>query len=115
MVDSTNQKKSPFILLLLLSLLVIATLVVASLYFVRPNLEAELEQRVSQNIEKIGVNTNVNVAVNETKVDVIVTGRDAIITGEVEPLAVAKKVEQVAKDTCGIRFIDNQLLVKNHN
>ena len=49
----------------------------------------------------------------ETKVDVVVTGRDAVITGEVESLAVAKKVEQVAKDTCGIRFIDNQLLVKN--
>lgn len=105
MVDSTSQKKSPFILLFLLSILVISTLVVASLYFVRPNLETELEQRVTQNIEKVGV--------DETKVDVVVTGRDAVITGEVASLAVAKKVEQTAKDTCGIRFIDNQLLVKN--
>lgn len=105
MVNSTSQKKSPFILLLLLSILVISTLVVASLYFVRPNLETELAQRVSHNLEKEGV--------SDTKVDVVVTGRDAVITGEVESIVVAKKIEQTAKDTCGIRFIDNQLLVKN--
>ena len=105
MVNSTSQNKSPYILLLLLSVLVISTLVVASLYFIRPNLETELEHRVSDNLEKAGI--------DEAKLEVAVSGRDAVITGQVESLAVAKKVEKTAKETCGVRFIDNQLLVKN--
>ena len=48
-LDKSEQfTKSPLIFLLLIGLLVISTLVVASEYFLRPQLEAELKKETSQ-------------------------------------------------------------------
>ncbi len=45
---SERFTKSPLIFLLLMGLLVVSTLVVASEYFLRPQLEAELKKEASQ-------------------------------------------------------------------
>lgn len=128
MFDSASQNKSPIILLVLLSVLVIATLVVASLYFVRPSLEAQYKERASQKQKAAGS--------LDTKPQV--TGKSADLTAVVEAmtkpilpkpvmskpvmskqmllkpmLAKPVKVERSEKDDCGILFYENQLLVRN--
>lgn len=123
MSDPASQNKSPIILLVLLSVLVIATLVVASLYFVRPSLEAQYKERASQKQKAAGS--------LDTKPQV--TGKSADLTAVVEAmtkpilpkpvmskqmllkpmLTKPVKVERSEKDDCGIHFYENQLLVRN--
>ena len=53
--ESNRLTKSPLIFLLLMGLLVISTLVVASEYFLRPQIEAELKKGSSQSFAVIGI------------------------------------------------------------
>ena len=48
--ESTRFIKSPLIFLLLMGVLVVSTLVVASEYFLRPQIEAELKKESTQHL-----------------------------------------------------------------
>ena len=48
LAESNQSTKSPLIFLLLMGVLVISTLVVASEYFLRPQIEAELKKSSTQ-------------------------------------------------------------------
>ncbi len=58
MSDSTQTDqfaKSPFIFLFLVAVLVIATLVVASEYFLRPQIESDIQREVALSFVKAGL------------------------------------------------------------
>lgn len=100
-----NSPKSPLVLLTTLGILVIATLVVASTYFLRPGIELELKNKLANNFAKAGlVNTMINIS-----------GRDVTLNGAVPNKAEALKAENAAKEIWGIRQVNNQLLIKNQS
>lgn len=105
MSKSQQSAKSPFVLLTSLGILVIATLVVGTTYFLRPSIEHELKEKLLHNFANAGfVNTIVNIS-----------GRDVTLHGNVQDKAEALKAENTAKETWGIRQVDNQLLIKNQS
>lgn len=100
MNDSTKSEqsgKSPLILLFLVAVLVIATLVVASNYFLRPQLETELRKEITHSFSQVGL--------GDTKIEL--SGRDVILNG-----AVSSKAENATKEIWGIRQVDNQIIIK---
>ncbi len=105
-VSSTNKSaKSPFILLAMIGILIIATLVVATTYFLQPRIETELRQQLLINFSQAGL--------TETFVDV--SGRDVTLNGVVNNQAEAIKAENTAKQTQGVHQVNNRLLVKNQS
>ncbi len=105
MSEYSQSAKSPFVLLTSLGILVIATLVVASTYFLRPGIEYELKEKLLHDFANAGfVNTSINVS-----------GRDVTLRGNVQDKAEALKAENTAKQIWGIRQVDNQLLIKNQS
>ena len=103
MSQASNLPKSPFILMSTLGILVIATLVVATTYFLRPQIEIELEIRLAQGFTKAGLVSNL----------ITVSGRDVTLSGAVPNLAISLKAEKIAKKIRGVRQVNNRLLIKN--
>ena len=105
MNDSTSSNqfiKSPLILLVLVAILVIATLVAASEYFLRPQIESELKQKVTHSFAQAGLSI----------ADIELSGRDVTLNGAVSSKLVAQKVENTTKQILGIRQIDNQIIIQ---
>lgn len=100
--DKRFKQKSPLTLLVLLSLLVILTLVAASTYFLRPTIELELKEKVTDKIEAKG---HVNI-----KVDV--SGRDVTLKGMVNSAEESSKLESISSQVKGVHEIKNKLLIK---
>jgi len=108
MNDSTPEDqfaKSPLILLFLVAVLVVATLVVASEYFLRPQIESELKQKISLSFAKAGL--------LGTKVEL--SGRDVILNGSVSSKSTLQSVENTTKQIWGIRQVDNQIIVRKNS
>lgn len=103
MLDPSKPAKSPLVLLVTLSILVVATLVVASSYFLRPSIEQELKRVLTTRFSNVGL----------TQTVVNISGRDVVLNGVVKDQSEAKKAELTAKETWGVRQVDNQLLIKN--
>ena len=104
MNDSTQSDrpaKSPLVLLLLVGVLVIGTLVAASDFFLRPQLESELKKEITQNFSLAGF--------NNTKVEL--SGRDVILNGTVSSQAAIIRAESATKKIWGIRDVSNKLLI----
>ncbi len=95
--------KSPLTLLLLIGILVIATLVVISNYFLRPGMELSIKDRVQENLRESGINT----------VKVSVDGRNVLLEGFILNQADWIKTENIVKKVRGIHQIQSQLVVKN--
>ena len=137
MSDPASQKNSPYIVLALLSVLVVSTLVVASMYFVGPNIKTYSEDSVT-------TKDTVTKEVNKTKVSVVNTTQitkpketmpnkvikaisneppkkeSDLLAAKIEPpvekdLKIERtvKADPKPKDDCEIQFTGNQLLVKN--
>ncbi|KAG1657139.1 5'-3' exonuclease [Nymphon striatum] len=98
-----TRSKSPLTLLLLIGIMVISTLVVISNYFLRPSLELNIKDEVSQNLKENGFKS----------VKVKVEGRDVLLEGFIFKQEDSLKVENVMSRIQGIHQIDNQLVVKN--
>jgi len=103
--NSNKQAKSPFVFLVTLAVLVIATLVVATSYFLRPSIELELKNKLLNNFASLGFN-------NTT---IHISGRDITLHGAVKNKTEAMQAENTAKEIWGVREVDNQLLIKNHS
>jgi hypothetical protein len=101
----SKTPKSPLVLLTSLSILVVATLVVASGYFLRPGIELELKKELISHFASTGFSSTI----------VHISGRDVILNGAVENKADALKAEKTAKEIWGVRQVDNQLLIKNQS
>ncbi len=97
------RSKSPLVLLLLLTILVISTLITASAYFLRPSIETEIKEKVREKIEEKGLGNMV----------VDVSGRDVTISGYVDTKEKSSKVEKISSEVQGVREINNKLLIKN--
>lgn len=97
------RSKSPLVLLLLLTILVISTLITASAYFLRPSIETEIKEKVIEKIEQKGLGNMI----------VDVSGRDVTISGYVDTKEKSSKVEEISSEVQGVREINNKLLIKN--
>ena len=98
-----TTSKSPLTLLLLIGVLVIATLVVISNYFLRPGLELTIKDEVSENLKEGGIKT----------VKVSVDGRDVLLEGYILNQEDLAKAENIIRKIEGIHQVENQLVVKN--
>ena len=98
-----RSSKSPLTLLVLLGVMVIATLVVISDYFVRPGMEQDLTEKVTQGLHNQGL-------LNAT---VKVRGRDVKLSGSVPSSASSKQAEEMIQQIQGIHQIENNLVIKN--
>ena len=103
MQSEGTTSKSPLTLLLLIGILVIATLVVISNYFLRPGMELSIKDRVRDNLRDSGINT----------VKVSVDGRNVLLEGFILNQADWIKAESIVNKIRGIHQIENQLVVKN--
>ena len=102
-LSSHHKRKSPLILLTTLAILTVATLVAASAFFLKPSIELELKTKLVQSFADVGLfDTGINVS-----------GRDVILSGEVDTNNDVIKAEKIAKEVLGIRTVINQLVVKN--
>ncbi len=95
--------KSPLTLLLLIGILVVATLVVISNYFLRPGLELSIKDQVRGNLRESGIKT----------VKVSVDGRNVLLEGFILSQADWMKAESIVNKISGIHQVENQLVVKN--
>ncbi len=95
--------KSPFTLLLLIGVLVVATLVVISNYFFRPGLESSIKDQVRGNLKESGIKT----------VKVSVDGRNVLLEGFILNQADWIKAESIVNKIRGVHQVQNQLVVKN--
>jgi len=103
MQKTVRPSKSPLTLLVLLGIMVIATLVVISDYFVRPGMEQDLTDKVTQGLHNQGL-------LNAT---VKVRGRDVMLSGSIPDSVNSKQAEEMIQQIQGIRQIDNNLVIKN--
>jgi len=103
MPETHTPSKSPFILLLLLGFLAIATSVAISNYFIRPGLEAELKQRITSTLEKQRLE----------KVSVIISGRDVIIGGNTDDKLQASIIKKAIEKIEGVRHVESKIVVNN--
>ncbi len=86
-----------------MAILVIATLVAASEYFLRPQIESELKQEITHSFVQAGLSV----------ADIKLSGRDVTLNGAVASKFVAQKVENAAKQITGVRHINNQIIIQN--
>lgn len=100
--SSDRFSKSPLIFLLLLAILIVATLVAASEYFLRPQIESELKQEITRSFAQAGLSI----------ADIKLSGRDVTLNGEVPSTFAAQKVENTTKQIWGVRQIDNQIIIQ---
>lgn len=98
-----TTSKSPLTLLFLIGLLVVATLVVISNYFLRPGLELSIKDQVRGNLRESGIKT----------VKVSVDGRNVLLEGFILSQADWMKAESIVNQISGIHQVENQLVVKN--
>jgi len=103
MLEQGQNSKSPMTLLLLIAILVIATLVMISNYFLRPGIELDLKQKVMTTLFQHKV---FDAAIK-------VEGRDVTIIGITTDSQESKKVETEIQNITGVNQVDNKLLIKN--
>ncbi|PID33778.1 MAG: hypothetical protein CR955_00530 [Thiotrichales bacterium] len=103
MQAKSTTSKSPLMLFLLIGILVVATLVVISNYFLRPGLELSIKDQVRSDLRKGGIET----------VKVSVDGRDVLLEGFTLNRADWVKAESIVNNIRGINQVKNQLVVKN--
>ena len=103
MQNPHHASKSPLTLLVLLGLMVIATLVVISNYFLRPSMEMNLTRNITSNLIKSGIEG----------ASITVSGRDIILEGAVQSEADIVKVERLIQENWDIRQLENKLVIKN--
>lgn len=103
---SDTQKNAPqenhhqLLLVALFALSMIALLLVAIL-FIAPEIEKDLNQKITEQLEKKGINASVSLS-----------GRDVTLSGNVNSADI-QKAEAATADVCGIHFIDNQLVASD--
>ena len=98
-----TRSKSPLTLLLLIGVLIIATLIVISNYFLRPGLELNIREAVSKNLREGGMKT----------VKVSVEGRNVLLQGYIHKNTDSIKAENIVSNILGVHQVENQLVVKN--
>lgn len=103
MQEAIKNSKSPFILLVTIGTLIIVTLVIASTYFLRPNIESELKTQLHRQLSISGLDGTL----------IHISGRDVILTGTVKNKSEAVKAENTAKEVWGVRNVNNQVLIEN--
>lgn len=101
--SASKHSKSPLILSAILGFLIISTLVVASSYFLRPNMESELKRQLGNELLLSGIDNTV----------IDISGRDVTLNGLVNSKAEANKVEKIAREIWGIRDVNNHLVIIN--
>ena len=83
--------------------LIIATLTFGSAYFIEPNVETDLRNKLLTRFTQLGIANNV----------VSISGRDVTLTGSVKNKKESIMAENTALAIQGIRQVDNKLLIKN--
>lgn len=100
--QETQEKENHFQLMLVaIFVLVMITLLVIAILFVAPDIEKDLNQKITEQLEKDGITASVSVS-----------GRDITLSGSVN-VADIEKAETLTADVCSIHFIDNQLIARN--
>ncbi len=98
-----KQNKSMFILLSIISILVIATLVVASIYFLKPTIEPLSQEPVETQMDNPFTQNNPNKTKNQSMEN----------PAEVATTTDPQTKKHNKQDGCDVQFYENQLLVKN--
>ena len=99
----SGSSKSPLILLSILGVLIIATLVMISSYFLRPSIEIDLRDQLSSGLSKAGIVTPI----------VHVSGMDVTLKGVVLDQSKIEEAEKTAKKVWGVRRVNNYLSVES--
>jgi len=99
----SDSSKSPLIFLSLLAVLIIATLVMISGYFLRPSIEIDLKEQLSNTLSNVGIDTPV----------VYVSGMDVTLKGTVSKKSEIVIAEEIVKKVWGVRRVNNYLLVES--
>lgn len=99
MTNLLNSRKS-FLLPFVLLLFIVVLLLISSLLILTPKIENDLAEKIQQELQKHSINA-----------DIGVSGRDIALTGKVKDLKIRNNAEMAISKVCGIRFLDNQLLV----
>jgi outer membrane protein OmpA-like peptidoglycan-associated protein len=101
MPDSTRSTQQLFPLMALLTLLVVATLTLLTLWFKQPVIETDLLQRARQTLTEAGLPPS----------GLHFSGRDGVLSGTVASEAEASRLVEIASQVYGVRDVDNQLIV----
>lgn len=100
-----SKSISPFVLVFIISLLVVFTLVVATRFFLLPNVEMQLSQKIEKTLKG-----------NATgKLFINISGRDVNVRGLVESKLEKINVENLISKVSGVRHINSEILIKNHS
>ena len=126
-----KQNKSMFILLSIISILVISTLVVASVYFLKPTIEAPAHEPLSEapieapaheplteapietQVDRVTVNPFIQRNPDNTQNQNMQNPADIKKPPLAEVTATQTNPKTEKQDSCDVRFFENQLLVKN--
>jgi flagellar basal body-associated protein FliL len=121
-----KQNKSMFILLSIISILVISTLVVASVYFLKPTIEAPtheplteapievpIEAPIEAQVDRVTVNPFMQRNPENTQNQNMKNPADIKKPPLAEVTATQTNPKTEKQDSCDVRFFENQLLVKN--
>lgn len=100
MSDTQEPEENRYYLLLVAAFtLTIITLWIISIVLIAPEIEQDLNQKITEELEKKGVNATVSLS-----------GRDVTLSGTINDSTDIQKVQESLTDMCGIHFIDNQLV-----
>ena len=106
--EKQGRPKSPLIFLSTMAILIIATLVVASAYFLKPNIESELKRELRHELARhLSVYDLLDTRIK-------VSGRDVTLLGYVSTKKEAQQAEAIARQITGIREVENQLMIKTY-
>ncbi len=106
-MSTDPQHKSMFILLSIISVLVISTLVVASIYFLKPSIESTPNTPVKAQVPSL-----TNNAFEQGNRDSLKNQKAS--TAKITTTQTGSRIKkQISQDGCNIHFSENQLLVKN--
>ncbi len=97
--QQSPQENQHHLLLVILFALSMLALLVISIVFISPEIEKDLNQKVTEELEKKGIEAIVTVS-----------GRDVTLSGTVKAPEDVQHAQKSTTKICGIHFIDNQLV-----
>lgn len=103
-IESTNKNLSLLFTMLMVPIAII--LLIISVYLIQPKVEASLVLNVTSALKEHNINA-----------EVLFSGRDGVLKGEVESQDIAEKAQKISGAVFGTRIIRNHLRIrsKKHN
>ena len=100
--EQESQENSHHLLLVALFALSMIILLIISIVLISPEIEKDLSQKVTEELEKKGIEATVTLS-----------GRDVTLSGTVTTPEDIQQAQTLTTKICGIHFIDNQLVLQN--